>query len=98
MAQSLIRPTVVDFIDIAMMNNHLGLVMEEAQIQEESRLIGKSLLENNLRKDFGIIIVAIKKHHGEMIYNPKSVEILDANDVIVILGKKEDLIRMNEVM
>ncbi|MDY6967973.1 MAG: potassium channel protein [Spirochaetota bacterium] len=98
MAQSLIRPTVVDFIDIAMMNNHLGLVMEEAQVQEGSPLIGKSLLDSNLKKDFGIIIVAIKKYHGEMIYNPKYSEILDINDVIVLIGKKEDLIRMNKIL
>jgi voltage-gated potassium channel len=98
MAQVLIRPTVVDFIDIAMMDEHLGLVMEEAKIREGSDMIGKSLVESNLRRDFGFIIVAIKKNSGEMIYNPQPHERLGANDVVVVLGKKADLERMKSVL
>ncbi|MDY6934971.1 MAG: potassium channel protein [Spirochaetota bacterium] len=98
MAQALIRPTVVDFIDIAMMNNHLGLIMEEVVVNEGSRLIGKNLIENNLRKDYGVIIVAIKKYNGDMIYNPLPDEILEVGDIFVAIGKKEDLIRMNEIL
>lgn len=98
MAQVLIRPTVVDFIDIAMMDKHLGLLMEEYRVKESSDLIGKNLVESNLRKDFGIIIVAIKKNTGEMIFNPQPNEKLAADDVIVVLGKKADLERMKSVL
>ncbi|MBN2041385.1 MAG: potassium channel protein [Spirochaetes bacterium] len=95
MAQVIIRPTVVDFIDIAMMDKHLGLVMEETRIMEKSNLAGKNLIESNLRKDFGLIIVAIKKSTGEMIFNPTPQEKLNVNDVLVVLGKKEDLAKMS---
>jgi voltage-gated potassium channel len=98
MAQVLKRPTVVDFIDIAMMGSHLGLIMEEAKLSTKSNLIGKSLIDSYLRRDYGIIIVAIKKMSGEMIFNPMPSETLEAGDVIVVIGKKEDLKRMNEVL
>jgi len=98
MAQVLIRPNVVDFVDIALMDKHLGLVMEEAHIREDSSLVGKTLVESELRKDFGVIIVAIRKSSGEMRFNPTSGEKLDADDIIVVLGKKEDLARMSRVM
>ncbi len=98
MAQVLKRPTVVDFIDIAMMESHLGLMMEEATVGPESSLIGKSLIDNQLRKDFGVIIVAIKKLSDEMIFNPLPTERLDIGDVIVVMGKKEDLQRMTKVL
>ncbi len=98
MAQVILRPTVVDFIDIAMMDKHLGLVMEETTVKQRSDVIGKNLIESNLRRDFGIIIVAIKKHTGEMIFNPLPHERLEFNDVIVALGKKEDLVRMGKVV
>lgn len=97
MAQVLKRPTVVDFIDIAMMNSHLGLMMEEAIIGPDSNLVDKSLIDSGLRKDFGVIIVAIKKSSGQMIFNPMPSEKLESGDVIVVIGKKEDLIRMNEI-
>ena len=98
MAQVLKRPTVVDFIDIATMGSSLGLMMEEAIVGNVSGLAGKNLVDSNLRKDFGVIIVAIKKIDGKMIFNPMPSETLEAGDVIVVIGKKEDLIRMNAVM
>lgn len=98
MAQMLKKPTVVDFIDIAMMGSHLGLMMEEAKIGKKSNLIGKNLIDSQLRKDFGVIIVAIKKISGDMIFNPMASETLEAGDVIVVIGKREDLQRMNAVM
>jgi voltage-gated potassium channel len=97
MAEVLKRPTVVDFIDIAMANRHLGLLMEEAQLGPQSPLVGKTLVESNLRRDYGVIIVAIKKASGRMIFNPMPNEKLDAADVIVAIGKQPDLERMREV-
>jgi voltage-gated potassium channel len=97
-AQMLKRPTVVDFVDIAMMGSHLGLMIEEATIGDNSSLIGKNLIDSHLRKDYGVIIVAIKKISGDMVFNPMPSEKLEAGDVIVVLGKKEDLKRMRTVM
>jgi len=98
MAQVLKRPTVVDFIDVATMSNKLGLMIEEATLKANSKLVGKNLIESYLRRDFGIIIVAIKKPSGDMIFNPMPSEKLEAGDVLVVIGKKEDLKRMNEVL
>jgi voltage-gated potassium channel len=98
MAQVLKRPTVVDFIDIATMGSSLGLMMEEATIGNGSGLTGKNLIDSHLRKNFGVIIVAIKKMAGNMIFNPMPSETLEAGDVIVVIGKKEDLKRMNAIM
>ncbi len=98
MAQVLKRPTVVDFIDIATMESHLGLMMEEARVGARSSLLGKNLIDSHLRQDYGVIIVAIKKLSGEMIFNPVPTEKLEAGDVIVVLGKREDLVRMREVL
>ncbi|MDM8536091.1 potassium channel protein [Desulfobacterales bacterium HSG17] len=98
MAQELKRPAVVDFIDIATRGNKLGLIMEEATIKPGSNLIGKNLIESHLRKDFGVIIVGIKKTSGEMVFNPMPYETLDAGDILVVLGKNEDVIRMYDVL
>jgi voltage-gated potassium channel len=98
MAHVLKRPTVVDFLDIATMGNHLGLIMEEAEVGMSSGLIGKNLIESRLRQEFGVIIVAIKKVSGQMIFNPAPLETLEAGDVIVVIGQKEDLKRMRAVL
>ena len=88
----------MDFIDIATMDTQLGLRMEEAVVSTTSSFVGKTLVESHIRQDFGVIIVAIKKPTGEMIYNPIPTEKLEGNDVIVVIGKKDDLKRMDTVL
>ena len=98
MAHVLKRPTVVDFLDIATINNKLGLLMEEVKVRPGSGLVGKNLIESRLRQDFGIIIVAIKKSVNQMIFNPAPSETLDAGDVIVAIGQRDDLKRMDTIL
>lgn len=98
MAQILKSPTVVDFIDTATVDSPLGLRMEEAVIGSESYIAGKNLIDSHLRKDFGVIIAAIKKPTNEMIFNPTPNEILEAGDILVAIGKTEDLKRMNAAL
>ncbi len=98
MAHVLKRPTVVDFLDIATINNKLGLLMEEVTVRPGSGLVGKNLIESRLRQDFGIIIVAIKKSVNQMIFNPAPSETLDAGDVIVAIGQRDDLKRMDTIL
>lgn len=98
MAQILKRPTVVDFLESTMMSGELGLKLQEAQVQSSSPLVGKTLIDSNLRRNFGVIIVAIKKMSGEMVFNPGPAALIEANDVIVAIGKKEDMRRMREVL
>lgn len=98
MAQVLKRPTVVDFIDVATMGTELALTMEEGTIRANGGLVGKNLVDSHLRRDFGVIIVAIKKPTGRMIFNPMPTEILEAGDVLVVIGKRDDVARMNETL
>jgi len=96
MAEILNKPTVVDFLDQTMMRSELGLQMEEAQISEDSQITGKTVMSSNLRQEFGVIIVAIKRKTGEMVFNPGPAEVFNAGDVIVVIGKRAELLRMAE--
>ncbi len=98
MAQVLKRPTVVDFIDIATVGNKLGLMIEEAKVGQRSNLIGKTIIESNLRQNFGVIVVAIKKQNGEMVFNPMPLEKLELDDVIVVIGKRDEMLRMRSIL
>ena len=98
MAEILNKPTVVDFIDQTMMRSDLGLQMEEAVISDSSELMGKTVMGSNLRQEFGVIIVAIKRRNGEMVFNPGPQEVFIAGDVIVVIGKRAELQRMTEAI
>ncbi len=98
MAEILRKPAVVDFIDQTMMNNQLGLRMEEAIAGPTSSLVGKSLIDSRLRQNFGVIVIAIKQASGEMIFTPNADQVLSSGDVIVVIGKKDNLTRMAKIL
>ncbi len=90
-AQAVLRPTVVDFIELATRTEHIELQMEEARIGPGSPLAGASLRDNRLRADLKIIIVAIKKPSGQMVFNPTAETTLEAGDILVAIGHREQL-------
>ncbi|MFH1983930.1 MAG: NAD-binding protein [Pseudomonadota bacterium] len=98
MAQVIRRPTVVDFIDDATTGHPLGLTMEETVLSTHSPLAGKSILESNVRSQFGVMIVAIKRPSKEMVFAPNPNEVLNAGETIVFLGREDDLHRVNALV
>jgi len=94
MAQILKKPTVVDFLDTALMRRGLDLRIEELIFPEYSYLVGKTILESNLRRDFGVIILAIKKADAGMVFNPGPGSLLEAGDLLITIGKDEDVRKM----
>ncbi len=94
MAEMIHRPTVTDFLNYALGHNDLDLELEEAPIGGDSPIHGMSLKESGLRQKYGVIIIAIKRLNGKMIFNPGAEEKLFANDVIVVLGSAKKLSEM----
>jgi voltage-gated potassium channel len=89
MTQVLLRPGVMDFIDIIARRKRIELLSEEIEIKTGSPLIGKTLAESPIRNKLNIIIVAIFREDGSVIYNPQSnAVILDKNKLIVIGDEK----------
>ncbi|BHH85640.1 potassium channel family protein [Desulforhopalus sp. 52FAK] len=95
MAEILHKPTVMDFLERVMVNEELDLQIEECMISEGSPIAGASLVESRLRQKYGVIIVAIKRKCGKMVFNPGPEETFIAGDVLVVIGKKTELLKMS---
>ncbi|MFH2011862.1 MAG: potassium channel protein [Pseudomonadota bacterium] len=98
MAQAILRPTVVDFIELATYKQSMELQLEEITVRRSSKFIDVSLKDSAIRHDLGLIIVAIKKATGQMVFNPLPEAKIELGDTVVALGEKKDLIRLEEMM
>jgi voltage-gated potassium channel len=97
MAHTVLKPTVVDFLEFATKSGNIELQMEEIQIQERSALIGLTLEECGIGRDLGVIIVAIKQSTGDTRFNPTFRSTVQAGDTLIALGEKSRLQRMEEM-
>ncbi len=86
-AHTILRPAVVDFIEFATKTGNIELQMEEVTIPEGSSMADKSLDQCGIGRELGIIIVGIKRHTGEMRFNPTSRSTIKAGDTLIALGE-----------
>ena len=84
--QNILRPTITDFLDSTISGKEIDLVIEEAEIPETAPFVGKSMMDANIRNNFDLIIVAIKRADGTRIYNPSSLELIHAGDRLIFVG------------
>jgi voltage-gated potassium channel len=97
MAMAILRPAMLDFIEITTSRQSLELRMEEMSVCDGSPIIGKSLEESEIRHNFGLIIVAVKKDSGKMIFNPLANYVIEKGDKLIAMGEDDNVSRFTKV-
>lgn len=90
-AHTILKPAVVDFIEFATRSRNIELQIEEIKVKEGSNIVGQGLDECGIRKDLGIIIVAIKRAAGDMEFNPTSASVIKQGDTLIAMGESKQL-------
>jgi len=97
MSQAILRPAMLDFIEITTRKESLALRMEGLDVCKESPVVGKNLEDSGLRKEYGLIVVAVEKTSGKMVFNPMSSYVIETGDKLIALGEEENLIKFSGV-
>jgi len=91
LAQTALRPAVVDFFELATRSGNLELAIEQVTIADHSGLVGQTIMEANVRQRFGLIVVGIQRRAGRMEFNPPADAVMQAGDQLVVLGRTDGL-------
>jgi voltage-gated potassium channel len=87
-AQSFLRPNVVDFLDVAIsQDEHEEMVIEEILVDQKSRFAGSTVGSSGIHRDFGIMILAIKHADGGPGFNPTANQQIQAGDYLIVMGE-----------
>ncbi|RWX50623.1 voltage-gated potassium channel [Candidatus Electrothrix marina] len=98
MAQLIVRPTVVDFLDLAMQARELGLCMEELLVTAQTSFVNTTLMKSGLRSKYDIIVVAIKRPDIPMIFNPGPNTEIQQNDILIVLGDNQQISALEKTL
>jgi voltage-gated potassium channel len=94
-AQSFLRPHVLDFIDSATVRLGVDLEIAEIEVGARSRYVGQTFRTSKMRSDTGIIVLAVKRD-GSMRFNPAPDDRIEAGDTLIAMGETAGLRKLEE--
>jgi voltage-gated potassium channel len=98
LAAAALRPTVTSFLDTILKGEHLNLLLDEVTVRENSVVAGKTLMETDITKRIGIIILAIKSATiGKLTFNPSSDTVIRPDDTLISFGAPEQMKQLKKI-
>lgn len=91
MAQVLLKPAVADFMEMATMTEKLELEMEQIEIHKGSPFINRALKDTGIRPNLDVMVIAIRRTDGQMIFNPSAETVIEEQDALVVIGSHTSL-------
>lgn len=90
-ARSLIAPTIIDMIELS---DDYSVV----EVKAPPEMVGKTLLELNLRALYGISVIALRRNNGgHTNISPVADDIVETGDIIVAIGENKYLQKLEWV-
>lgn len=90
LAQALIRPHVVQLLDFSSHASGLNVTMEQLPVAVSSKFAARNLGELASR-EAGVIVLAIRKADGRMLFNPPAATQVSEGDVLIAMGEEPNL-------
>jgi voltage-gated potassium channel len=95
----LLRPHTAEFLDQMMRGTGEGqLRFDDVEIRRGTRYEGKTLGDLAIRDQVNVLIVAIRGADGSFVYNPPAEQTIRSGSYIVVLGTRNDVLRLREMM
>jgi len=98
MAQALLKPHVQQFLEFTTQSMGLDAGIEQVLVAERSAFVEQSLAEMHVRKELGVIVLAIRKASGEMLFNPPADARIAGGDHLIVMGRPDGLRRLEQLL
>jgi len=91
LAQFLLRPHVVQFLDFTTKDIGMDVSIEQVRVSERSEAVSRTIKELDLSRVLGVIVMAIRKSDGGMLFNPPADTPVQGGDYLIVMGQQENL-------
>jgi voltage-gated potassium channel len=98
MAQVMLKPHVSQFIDFTTKGMGLNVGIEQVRVPATSGLASKTLQQMQIRRDLGVIVLAIRKSDGRMLFNPPAEAEIEGGDYLIAMGETDNLNKLAQML
>jgi voltage-gated potassium channel len=61
-------------------------------------MVGRSIREMQIGRDVGVMVMAIRKRDGRMVFNPPADTAVEGGDYLIAMGRQENLRRLEGLL
>ncbi len=99
MVSEMIRPQVVEFLDLMLRDKDKNLRIEEVLIPNGSPFAGKPIAEAQIRQHTNLLVIAVRQRPegsaaGRFIYNPGPDTEIQTGMALIVLGETAQVLRL----
>ncbi len=87
MAEAVLRPTVVEFLDAIINGEQMEMVLEEVRVTDATRVCGKCLTAENDVESIGVHMLGVHTRDGRMLLHGLAQYSVQAGDTLILLGE-----------
>jgi voltage-gated potassium channel len=98
MAQVMLKPHVSQFIDFTTKGIGLDVGIEQVRVPATTGLAAKTLQQMQIRRELGVIILAIRKSDGRMLFNPPAEAQIEGGDFLIAMGETANLQKLEQML
>jgi CPA2 family monovalent cation:H+ antiporter-2 len=96
-AASIVSPTAADLMEKLIAPAAPGMEVAEIALKPDSKLVGLTLRESQIREKTGASIMGIQKADGEFEINPLPRTLLEAGSSLIIMGTASQIERVKRL-
>ena len=98
MAHAILRPSVIDFLELAFADESTDINIEEIPVSPSSELIETTLKDSGIRQNYNLTILAVKRADGAMLFNPLAETKIEADDTLIAVGEHKNLAELEKIL
>lgn len=98
LADALLRPHVVEFLDFA--RSHIGpkVTMEQVCVAPKAEFTSKPLGQLLASRKSEVIVLAVRKPEGDTIFNPPAEFEISSGDFLIVMGERSSLQKLEQIL
>ena len=96
MALALLKPHVQQFIDFTTQNMEVPVNIEQVRVSARSAFVDSTIAGMQIRRELGVIVLAIRKADGKMVFNPPAETSISLGDHLIVMGQPGGLQKLEQ--
>ena len=92
------KPHVHQFLDFATTSIGLNVSIEQVRVAENSSWVSRSLKDLQIRREVGVIVLAIRRSDGQMVFNPDAEAVVNGGDNLIAMGASDQLKKLERIL